>query len=152
MLVTAQDQKARTGLSQYIARHPVSLNKIILYLKKHKYCTRQNIMIISAKISSSLRQSILLHDIIVELTTHIPPKHKHLIRYYGIYSSFVDIPDGDFEVRVDNKHQAFTGLFERSDERSKVFMITIRVGAFNIFFEKIKKIKNIIFSSVNGKY
>ncbi|KKL05022.1 hypothetical protein LCGC14_2610220, partial [marine sediment metagenome] len=21
------------------------------------------------------------------LTTHIPPKHKHLIRYYGIYSS-----------------------------------------------------------------
>ena len=30
---------------------------------------------------------ILLHDIIVELTTHIPPKHKHLIRYYGIYSS-----------------------------------------------------------------
>ncbi len=51
ILIPAQDQKARTGLSQYIARHPVSLNKIILCLKKHKYCTRQNIMITSAKIS-----------------------------------------------------------------------------------------------------
>ena len=44
-------------------------------------------MITSAKISSSLRQSILSHDCIVELTQHIPPKHKHLIRYYGLYSS-----------------------------------------------------------------
>ena len=26
-------------------------------------------------------------DFIAELTMHIPPKHKHLIRYYGIYSS-----------------------------------------------------------------
>ena len=32
-------------------------------------------------------QLILSHDIIVELTIHIPPKHKHLIRYYGLYSS-----------------------------------------------------------------
>ena len=24
---------------------------------------------------------------IAELTRHIPPKHKHLIRYYGLYSS-----------------------------------------------------------------
>ncbi|MCK5093602.1 MAG: hypothetical protein KAR18_02675, partial [Spirochaetes bacterium] len=35
-------------------------------------------MITSAKISSFSRQQIFLHDIIVELTTHIPPKHKHL--------------------------------------------------------------------------
>jgi len=26
-------------------------------------------------------------DFIAELTRHIPPKHKHLIRYYGLYSS-----------------------------------------------------------------
>ncbi|HEB30717.1 MAG TPA: hypothetical protein ENI15_07555 [Spirochaetes bacterium] len=26
-------------------------------------------------------------DFIAELTMHIPPKHKHLIRYYGLYSS-----------------------------------------------------------------
>ena len=26
-------------------------------------------------------------DFIAELTMHIPPKNKHLIRYYGIYSS-----------------------------------------------------------------
>ena len=26
-------------------------------------------------------------DFIAELTQHVPPKHKHLIRYYGLYSS-----------------------------------------------------------------
>jgi hypothetical protein len=26
-------------------------------------------------------------DFIAELTQHIPPKHKHLIRYYGLYSN-----------------------------------------------------------------
>ena len=26
-------------------------------------------------------------DFIAELTQHIPPKHKHIIRYYGLYSS-----------------------------------------------------------------
>ena len=26
-------------------------------------------------------------DFIAKLTQHIPPKHKHLIRYYGLYSS-----------------------------------------------------------------
>jgi hypothetical protein len=26
-------------------------------------------------------------NFIAELTQHIPPKHKHLIRYYGLYSS-----------------------------------------------------------------
>lgn len=26
-------------------------------------------------------------DFIAELTQHIPPKYKHLIRYYGLYSS-----------------------------------------------------------------
>jgi len=36
-------------------------------------------MITSAKIFSFSRQPILLYDIIVELTMHIPPKHKHLV-------------------------------------------------------------------------
>ena len=28
-----------------------------------------------------------MNNLIAELTQHIPPKHKHLIRYYGLYSS-----------------------------------------------------------------
>ncbi len=44
ILITAQDQKARTGLSQYIARHPVSLNKIIYIPEKAQvlYKTKYN--------------------------------------------------------------------------------------------------------------
>ncbi len=83
ILITAQDQKARTGLSQYIARHPVSLNKIIyipekaqvLYKTKYNDYFGENIQLFTAT------------DFIAELTMHIPRKHKHLIRYYGIYSS-----------------------------------------------------------------
>jgi hypothetical protein len=83
ILIPAQDQKARTGLSQYIARHPVSLNKIIcipekaqvLYKTKYNDYFGENIQLFTAT------------DFIAELTMHIPPKHKHLIRYYGLYSS-----------------------------------------------------------------
>ncbi|GAJ22053.1 unnamed protein product [marine sediment metagenome] len=32
-------------------------------------------------------QLFTTNDFIAELTTHIPPKYKHLIRYYGFYSS-----------------------------------------------------------------
>ncbi len=44
ILIPAQDQKARTGLSQYIARHPVSLNKIIYIPEKAQvlYKTKYN--------------------------------------------------------------------------------------------------------------
>ncbi len=83
ILIPAKDQKARTGLSQYIARHPVSLNKIIynpekgkvLYKTKYNDYFGENIQLFTAT------------DFIGALTQHIPPKHKNLIRYYGIYSS-----------------------------------------------------------------
>ena len=44
ILIPAQDQKARSGLSQYIARHPVSLNKLIYIPEKAKvlYKTKYN--------------------------------------------------------------------------------------------------------------
>ena len=60
-------------------RHPVSLKKImyikekgnILYHTKYNGYWKENIKLF--KVS----------DFIAELTMHIPPKHKHLIRYYG---------------------------------------------------------------------
>jgi len=83
ILIPAQDQKARSGLSQYIARHPVSLNKIIYIPEKAK-------ILYKTKYNDYFGENIQLFtatDFIAELTMHIPPKHKHLIRYYGFYSS-----------------------------------------------------------------
>jgi hypothetical protein len=81
--IPATSQKARVNLSQYIIRHPVSLKKImyikekanILYHTKYNGYWKENIKLFKAS------------DFIAELTLHIPPKHKHLIRYYGLYSS-----------------------------------------------------------------
>ena len=66
--------KNQNRLSQYIARHPVSLNKIIyipekaqvLYKTKYNDYFGENIQLFTAT------------DFIAELTMHIPPKHKHL--------------------------------------------------------------------------
>lgn len=63
--------------------HPVSLKKImyikekgnIIYHTKYNGYWKENIKLFKAT------------DFIAELTQHIPPKHKHLIRYYGLYSS-----------------------------------------------------------------
>jgi hypothetical protein len=71
------------NLSQYIVRHPVSLQKILyarsngtnIYKTKYNDYWKENIKFFKA------------NDFIAELTQHIPPKHKHLIRYYGLYSS-----------------------------------------------------------------
>ena len=81
--IPASSQKARVNLSQYIIRHPVSLKKImyikekgnIIYHTKYNGYWKENIKLFKAA------------DFIAELTMHIPPKHKHLIRYYGLYSS-----------------------------------------------------------------
>ena len=64
-------------------RHPVSLKKIfyvkengtIIYRTKYNEYWKENIKLFKAA------------DFIAKLTLHIPPKHKHLIRYYGLYSS-----------------------------------------------------------------
>jgi len=81
--IPAASQKARVNLSQYIIRHPVSLKKImyikekanVLYHTKYNDYWKENIKLFKAS------------DFIAELTQHVPPKHKHLIRYYGLYSS-----------------------------------------------------------------
>jgi len=81
--IPATSKAARMNLSQYIIRHPVSLNKImyikekanVLYHTKYNDYWKENIKLLKAA------------DFIAELTQHIPPKHKHLIRYYGLYSS-----------------------------------------------------------------
>jgi hypothetical protein len=81
--IPASSKKARVNLSQYIIRHPVSLQKIlyvcsngtVIYKTKYNEYFKKNIKLFSAD------------DFIAELTIHIPPKHKHLIRYYGLYSS-----------------------------------------------------------------
>jgi hypothetical protein len=74
ILIPAQDQKARSGLSKYIARHPVSLNKIIYIPEKAK-------VLYKTKYNDYFDENIQLFtatDFIAELTMHIPPKHKHL--------------------------------------------------------------------------
>jgi len=70
-------------LAQYISRHPVSLKKII-------YVPAQGKVIYKTRYNSYFGENIKLFtavEFIALLTAHIPDKHKHLIRYYGIYSS-----------------------------------------------------------------
>lgn len=77
------NRKAMGKLSQYIARHPFSLKKIhyikerdqVLYLTKYVPGVKENVKLFPVL------------DFIAELTQHIPHKGKHLIRYYGLYSS-----------------------------------------------------------------
>jgi len=81
--IPASSRKARVNLSQYIIRHPVSLQKIL-------YARSNGTIIYKTKYSAYWKENMKLfkaNDFIAELTQHIPPKHKHLIRYYGLYSS-----------------------------------------------------------------
>ena len=82
IILYPNDDNARKVLCQYIARHPVSLTKItyetvkkkILYHTKYNEYWGENVKLFTAL------------DFIAELTQHIPAKHKHLIRYYGVYA------------------------------------------------------------------
>jgi hypothetical protein len=81
--IPAYSNKARVNLSQYIIRHPVSLQKIL-------YARSNGTIIYKTKYNEYFKQNIKLFkagDFIAELTQHLPLKHKHLIRYYGLYSS-----------------------------------------------------------------
>ncbi len=83
VLIPAYSNKARVNLSQYIIRHPVSLQKIL-------YACSNGTIIYKPKYNEYFKENIKLFkvsDFIAELTQHVPPKHKHLIRYYGLYSS-----------------------------------------------------------------
>jgi len=81
--IPATSKNARINLSQYIIRHPVSLQKIL-------YVRSKGTVIYKTKYNEYWKENIKLFkasDFIAELTQHVPPKHKHLIRYYGLYSS-----------------------------------------------------------------
>jgi len=76
--IPATSHNARVNLSQYIVRHPVSLKKI-MYIKEKRG------ILYHTKYNDYWKENIKLFkvgDFIAELTMHIPPKHKHLIRYY----------------------------------------------------------------------
>jgi hypothetical protein len=80
MKIPATSKNARINLSQYIIRHPVSLQKIL-------YVRSKGTVIYKTKYNEYWKENVKLFkavDFIAELTTHIPPKHKHLIRYYGL--------------------------------------------------------------------
>lgn len=81
--ILSGDNKARNNLSQYIARNPYSLKKIYYIREKSNvlYLTQYN-----PHIGDNVKLFPVL-DFIAELTQHIPPKGKHLIRYYGLYAS-----------------------------------------------------------------
>jgi hypothetical protein len=114
--IPASSRKARMNLSQYIVRHPVSLQKIlyarsnatIIYKTKYNEYWKENIKLFKAD------------DLIAELTQHIPPKHKHLIRCYGLYSSRTEgkaNKDGSlakYGYRAKPKKTTGRGLFRKS--------------------------------------
>jgi len=96
--IFSTDDKARENVSQYIARHPVSLKKIlyeptkgrVIYHTKYNDYFKENVKVFEAT------------DFIAELTQHIPPRNKHYIRYYGLYSS-----RGKGKVRAEGKLNHF---------------------------------------------
>jgi hypothetical protein len=59
-------------------------------VQKILYVRSKGTVIYKTKYNEYWKENVKLFkavDFIAELTTHIPPKHKHLIRYYGLYSS-----------------------------------------------------------------
>jgi hypothetical protein len=81
--IPASSRKARVNLSQHIIRYPVSLQRIL-------YARSNGTIVYKTKYNAYWKENIKLfkaNDFITELTQHIPPKHKHLIRYYGLFSS-----------------------------------------------------------------
>jgi hypothetical protein len=85
--ILASSRKARVNLSQYIIRHPGNPSDC---LQKILYARSNGTIIYMTKYNEYWKENIKLFkagNFIAELTQHIPPKHKHLIRYYGLYSS-----------------------------------------------------------------
>jgi len=77
------NDKSRESLSQYIVRSPVSLEKL-------SYDIQTDTLTWKAPSKGHFRgkeQYFAGLDFIARLTLHIPPKGKHLVRRYGIYSS-----------------------------------------------------------------
>ena len=77
------DERARESLSQYIVRAPLSLEKIFWELKT------DTVVWEAAKKGPHKGKEKYFSgpDFIAQLTLHIPPKGKHLVRRYGVCSS-----------------------------------------------------------------
>jgi len=82
--IYGNDHKAREALSQYIAKPPVSLEKI------HYEPFHGKVLYKTPKYNEYFGENFKFFDaldLIAELTAHIPPKGKQYIRRYGLYSS-----------------------------------------------------------------
>jgi hypothetical protein len=83
MKIPTTSQNERIKFSQYIIRNPVSLQKIrfvpskgtVIYKTEYNEYWKENIKFFKAS------------DFISELIQYVPPKHKHLIRHYGLTPS-----------------------------------------------------------------
>jgi hypothetical protein len=82
--IYGSDNKARESLAQYIARAPVSLEK----LKYEPF--HGKVLFKTPKYNDFFKENFKSFDVldfIALVTAHIPPKHKQYIRRYGLYSS-----------------------------------------------------------------
>ncbi len=82
ILIYIHNQKLKENIAQYIARAPVSLEKIT-------YVKAMGKVIFKTKYNKYFGENTKVYDAvdIHHLTMHIPPKGAHLIRYYDLYAS-----------------------------------------------------------------
>ncbi len=81
--IAASDSKAREAIAQYMARCPISLNKIIYEPFKGK-------VIFKTKYNKYFKENLKVYDadeFIAKLVQHIPLPRIRLIRYFDLYSS-----------------------------------------------------------------
>lgn len=78
--IFGSNDKARESLAQYIARCPISLEKL-------KYeAFHSQVLFKTPKYNDYFKENFRVFDAVVFIalvTAHIPPKHKQLIRRYG---------------------------------------------------------------------
>jgi hypothetical protein len=77
------DQPTREALCQYLVRAPLSLRRI-------RWDEQQDIVTWSASPSGFFKGKVRRYsslDFIAQVTLHVPPRGKHLVRRYGLYSS-----------------------------------------------------------------
>jgi len=82
--IAANDDRARESLAQYIARCPVSSDKI------HYEPFHGKVLFKTPKYNEYFKENFREFDacdFIADVTAHIPPKHKQYIRRYGLYAS-----------------------------------------------------------------
>ena len=81
--IMGKDNKAREALAQYIARCPISLNKIIYEPVNEK-------VIFKTKYNTYFKENLKVYDPVEFIglaAQHIPVPRVRLIRYFGLYSS-----------------------------------------------------------------